>query len=458
MELPRRDFLRMIAGMGAASAVPMLVSGSCSDEKLTSGQFKSLGDKGWEGIRSLFSFTHKPPLNAANLCPAFDRVIAKQAEYTKRLSSDVGFINRRDFALKEVEESRKKVCRMLGIGGTEQLAFVRNTSEANTAIVRGLQLEAGDEVVLWDQNHPTNYHSWNYRRKERPFVIKSITLDMNKEETQYFVDCFVKQLTPRTRVVSFSHVSNISGMRLPAAEICAAVKKYSKAIFVHVDGAQSWGSVAVDLGRIGCDGYSASGHKWLCGPRGTGILYVRKEWITRIIPNILGYNFTFDYPEEALPKDATRFESLGQRDDAAYGALGYAVEMQAGIGIKRIEGCIRELTLYGLKAFEKAGIRTITPKNPRYGHGVIAADMGSTMKAYGAFLALHNAGVSTAFIHNNKIYCSPEGIREVKDVPVYLRICPHVYNSTGDIDHAVAVAKRVKTSAFEIVKEVVRFI
>ncbi len=457
MDLQRRDFLKMVAALGVSSAIPVLTT-SCGGGKSSPEKFTIPGgDKGWEKVCSQFSFTRKPPLNAANLCPPFNHVMDRQTAYSKMLGNDVGFISRRNFVLEEVENSRKKIGKMLGIG-KGQLAFVRNTSEANTTIVRGLQLKPDEEVLLWDENHPTNYHSWNYQRLVRPFVCKSFGLDLKAHTMQYFVDSIVKQLTPKTRVVSFSHISNISGMRVPAKEICAAVKKYNKSIFVHVDGAQSWGSIAVDLDTIGCDGYSASGHKWLCGPRGTGILFVRREWIERVMPCILGYNFTFDYPEEEFAKDAMRFECLGQRDDAAYGALGDAVDMHLAIGIDRIEKRVRELTRYALNAFDKAGIPTITPKDARFGHGVIAADLGSSVKAYGAFLALHNAGVGAAFIHNNRVLCTPEGIRKPDGVPVYLRICPHIYNSTGDIDEAVAVAKRIKTSAFEIVKEAVKFI
>jgi cysteine desulfurase/selenocysteine lyase len=457
MEMQRRDFLKMVAAIGASSAVPLLTT-SCSDGKHSAEKFAMPdGDKGWEKVRSLFSFGRKPPLNAANLCPPFNSVIEKLTAYGKALNSDVGFINRRNFVLEQVENSRKKINKMLGTG-KGQLAFVRNTSEANTTIVRGLRLKPDDEVLLWDENHPTNYHSWNYQSRVTPFKCKSFSLDLKAHTTQYFTDTIVKQLTPKTRVVSFSHISNISGMRLPAEEICAAVKKYNASIFVHVDGAQSWGSIAVDLDAIGCDGYSASGHKWLCGPRGTGILFVRKEWIERVLPCILGYNFTFDYPEEEFARDAERFECLGQRDDAAYGALGDAADMHLAIGVGRIEKRIRELTRYTLNAFDKAGIPTITPKDERFGHGVIAADLGSSTKAYGAFLALHNAGVGAAFIHNNRIRCTPEGIHKADGVPVYLRICPHIYNAAADIDEAVAVAKRVKTSPFTIVKEVVKFI
>lgn len=458
MNIKRRDFLKLILGASAATALPLIVTGSCGDTTPDQGKIDTESKDGWSPVRSLFTFSHRAPLNAANLCPAFNRVMEHQNRYSARLSSDVGFPNRRDFVLEEVQNARKKVSTMLNAGNVKQLAFVRNTSEANTTIVQGLHLKADEEVVLWDENHPTNYHSWHYQRQVRPFIIKSIGLDLNAGNSNYYVDSFIKNLTPKTRVVSFSHISNISGLRLPAEKICAAIKNFNPEIFILIDGAQAWGSVSIDLRAISCDGYTSSGHKWLCGPRGTGILYVREKWISRVLPNTLGYNFTFDYPEEEFAADATRFECLGQRDDAAYGSLGIAVDLHSNIGIKKIEKRISELTAYGLNAFDKAGIRTITPKDPTFGHGVITADMGGTTKTYGAFLALHNAGISSAFIHHNRIHYTPESIRKVDNLPVYLRVCPHMYNSTDDIDTAVAIAKRVKSSALEIGKEVVKFL
>lgn len=458
MDKLRRKFLKFSSGLGAMSFAPLSLSSSKIEDKiLNENTINKLTSTNWNSVRSLFTFSKQAPLNAANLCPAFDHVHAKLALYTERLNSDVSFINRKNFIENEVEASRTKVCSMLGIDDTSQLAFVRNTSEANATIVQGLQLEPDDEVLLWDQNHPTNYRSWHYQHKFSPFVCKYFTLNLQANDTDYFVDTFVKHLTPKTKVVSFSHLSNISGLRLPAKEIVQAIKKYNKNIFIHLDGAQSWGSIEVNIDEIGCDSFSSSGHKWFCGPRGTGILFVKEEWIEKIRPNILGYNFTFDYPDETFPADATRFESLGQRDDAAYGAIGDTVDLHQNIGIVQIERRIQNLTQYGLNGFSKIGISTITPKDPNYGHGAIIADMGGQIKTYGAFLALHNAGISSAFVHDNKIHCTPNGILSEDDKPVYLRICPHLYNNIEDLDHALSVVRRIKESNFEIIKETIKF-
>ena len=389
--------------------------------------------------------------------------MAQQHTYAQALSADVSFLNRRSFVTDKVQEARIKCANMLGLSNSDQLAFVRNTSEANAVIVNGLDLNSSDEVLLWDQNHATNYQSWHYRHTQpnqlKPkFQCRTFSVPQDIASVDLAVDSFLQKITKNTRVVSFSHLSNISGLRLPAREICAAIHAKNPDIFIHLDGAQSWGSMAVDLDEIGCDSFSASGHKWLCGPRGSGILMVNNKWASRIKPLINAYDFYYDYPEDKLPDNALRFENTGQRDTAMYGALGDTVDIHESIGLNRIEERIQNLTAYGLNAFDQAGIQTITPTEKQFGHGVLVADVGGKWKSYAAFLALHNAGIAAAFTHGNTVHCSANGLKKDDTTNVYLRICPHIYNTTDDLDAAIAIAKRIKNSNFEIVKEIVRFL
>lgn len=128
-----------------------------------------------------------------------------------------------------------------------------NTTEANATIVNGFELAASDEVVLWDQNHHTNNRSWGYRRARTPFVCRGVRVPAQPRCEAELIEPFVAALGPRTRVVSFSRISNISGLRPSAAALCRAIHAYRPDIFVHVDGAQGWGSTALDLAAMDCD-------------------------------------------------------------------------------------------------------------------------------------------------------------------------------------------------------------
>jgi len=110
---------------------------------------------------------------------------------------------------------------------------------------------------------------------------------------------------------------------------------HEKGIFVHVDGAQTWGALKVDLRELGCDSYSASSHKWLLGPKEVGILYLRRDRIPDVWPNVVAPGWGNDV--EPDPIGARKFESLGQRDDAALAAVGTTVDWHKEIGHERIE-------------------------------------------------------------------------------------------------------------------------
>ncbi len=445
-DIGRRELLKWAAGLGTASGLPLAASAAPASTPPS-----------WSQVRQMFRLQGQAPLNAANLCPAFAEVLDQHGHFAEKLNADVGFLNRREFVKQELAAARTACAALLGLRDADSVAFVRNTTEANAAIVNGLALQAEDEVLLWRENHASNYRSWHYRHLRQPMQVRSFALPQRLESPAQIAAAIVAELRPNTRVLSFSHLSNISGTRLPAQEICAAVHAVNADLFIHIDGAQTWGSQVVDLDAIDCDSYASSGHKWLCGPRGTGILMLRRRWAERITPSILGYDFNFDYPEDRLQANALRLENLGQRDTAAYGALGVAARRHLALGPARIEARISALTQYALTALDRAGIACITPRDPRFGHGVVVANLGSRLKSYGAFLALHNAGYAAAFIHGNRVHCSPEGPVSEDDLPVYLRICPHLYNDEKDIDAAVAVASRIRDSNFEIIKEMVRF-
>ncbi len=473
--MQRRQLLKLggvFAGLGLAAngfSAPENTTLKVTSESsflngLNQAEIEQLKNASWAEIRQLFQFAHSQlnpgpiPLNAANLCPSFTHVNHKLFEYSQLLDNDVSFINRRDFVLDKVELARTKMAKLLGIDNSDDIAFVRNTSEANATIINGLKLKSQDEVIIWDQNHATNNRSWGYRSEQQPFNCKLVILPELNLSEEGIIKSFTQKLTSNTRVVSFSHLSNLSGLTIPAKKLCAAIHQYNPDIFIHIDGAQSLGCLDLNLSDIDCDSFSSSCHKWLMGPRGTGILYVKEKWAKKITPNILAYDFTFDYPEESLAQNAKRFECLGQRDTAAYGAISDAIDLHLAIGPKRIENRIQALTQYTIHAYKKANISLASIAQPDMMQGVVVVDLGNQWAAYGAFLALANEGMASAFVHGYDICCDRINIENETEHPVYLRICPHIYNSEADIDKAVAIVKRVKESKLEIIKEAIKFL
>ncbi|MYG81519.1 MAG: aminotransferase class V-fold PLP-dependent enzyme, partial [Gemmatimonadetes bacterium] len=330
----RRSFL---TGMAAgAAAMPRTLSGLADDplgrRDLQPGRTRALpgrtgdapvrtdplpGPAGsadesyWQLVRAQFSFLdERVPMNAANLCPSPRAVAARVEELTRDIDRDCSFNNRAKFR-GLTEESRAAVAAQLGVSADE-IALVRNTSESNNTINNGLPLRPADEVVIWDQNHPTNNVAWDVRAARFGISVKRVSVPRRPDSIEALIDPFAGALTDRTRVLALTHVSNVSGIRLPVRELTEIAHR--RAVHVHVDGAQSWGALDVDLRELGCDSYSASAHKWFTGPKEAGVLYVKEDRIGEIWPNIVAPGWGNDADPDV--RGARKFESLGQRDDA----------------------------------------------------------------------------------------------------------------------------------------------
>jgi selenocysteine lyase/cysteine desulfurase len=162
----------------------------------------------------------------------------------------------------------------------DELALLRNATEANSYIANGIDMKAGDEVLMTDQEHPGGEHPWNLRAKRYGVVVKKVALPKPVQNAAQVLNLFNDAITPRTRVMFFSHITTATGVVLPAKELCALAR--SKGILSAVDGAHVIGMMRLNVHELGCDMYSSSQHKWLLAPKGSGFLYVRDEVIDRL--------------------------------------------------------------------------------------------------------------------------------------------------------------------------------
>ena len=443
--LSRREVLKATAAMAGLATGSTMVSPSLAASNKASARERIKLNSGLS------------PMNAANLTPAFESVLQAQKIYAEQLNRDVSFIARRDFIKDKLESAREALADFLGVSDPDDIALLRNTSEANAIVINGFDLGPEDEVLVWHENHASNRDSWRFRQQRQHFRYREWNPPGPEASEQDIAASLREALNPATRVVSFSELSNISGRRLPAQRLCQVVHDYRSDIFVHVDGAQSMGNFPVDLAAMGCDSYASSCHKWLMGPRGTGLLYVRDKWAAKLWPGIIAYSPLFDYPHEHLPDTARRFDCLGQRDIAAFAAISETLEEwdQLG-GITATDQRIRSLTRHLLHRLEDAGLKSL-PTGANGGNGIVLIDLDDSLNVYGAFLALHNAGIASAFVSGSRVCCAP-GQAASDDLPSYLRLSPHCYNQPEELDRAVEVIQRIANSRFEILKEGLRFL
>ena len=172
---------------------------------------------------------------------------------------------------KAASEIPAKIADFFGADSTE-IALTMSTGDGFVMVLGGLRWEPGDEVLITSEEHPVPLQAVQGLADREGAVIKEVELDHDKDVILERVE---RAITPRTRLICFSHVTTDSGTLLPAEEICALAR--ARGILTLWDGCQAVGQLPVDLHGIGCDFYATNCYKWLLAPIGTGFLYVRRD-------------------------------------------------------------------------------------------------------------------------------------------------------------------------------------
>jgi len=238
----------------------------------------------------------------------------------------------------------------------DELALLRNATEGNSYIANGIDMKPGDEVLMTDQEHPGGEHPWDLKAKRYGIVIRKVTLPRPVKDAAQVLNLFNDAITPRTRILFFSHITTFSGVVLPAKELCALAR--AKGILSAVDGAHVIGMMKLNLPEIGADMYSSSPHKWLLAPKGTGFLYVRDEVIDRLWNTIATEGW------DDVKIRAERFQRIGSSNVPALWGLRGAIKLANDIGLDRIERRHRQLADYMLEEMKKRGAESWTSPDP----------------------------------------------------------------------------------------------
>jgi isopenicillin-N epimerase len=254
----------------------------------------------------------------------------------------------------------------------DEIALVRNATEANSFIANGLDLKPGDEVLMTDQEHPGGEHPWNLKAKRYGIVVKKVTLPKPVKDAAQVLNLFSDAITPRTRVMFFSHISTVTGVVLPAKELCALAR--SKGILSAVDGAHVTGMMKVNLEDLGCDFYSSSPHKWLQAPKGSGYLFMRDEVIDRVWNTIA----TEGWDEPHLRSE--RLQRIGSSNIPSLCGLRAAIKLANDIGLDRIERRHREQANYVLAEMIKRGAESWTSPDPALRCAIVTVNVSPIKK------------------------------------------------------------------------------
>jgi len=421
MNASRRDFFRTLPGLAAATGSWSAMVGAL---QAAPGTPSALNESYWLMVKRQFPLEDNLIyLNAANVCPASRAVMDRHLEFLRDFHANPSFQNREKYE-PLAERTRGKLAALLHVTADE-IAVTRNTSEGSNIIVKGIDLKPGDEILITDHNHPSSNDSWKVRAKREGLVVKSLPVTVPAVSPEALLAEFEKAITPRTRVIAVTHVTSTTGILYPAKEIAALAHK--RGIFMHLDGAQTFGALDVDLHEIGCDSYSTSAHKWPMGPLEAGILYVQQQWIPRIWPSIVTAGWSDNL------RGARKFEVVGQRDDPRVVALEAAVDFLNLIGMQPVEARMRALATRAKLELQKIPeVQLKTNLEPSLSGGVIKFRLKNvpTKRAYDTLWERNRLGISQTASGD------AEG----------LRFSPHIYNSMEEIDRAVAAVKELARS------------
>lgn len=427
-KISRRSVLKGMAQGAAASALfPFLdlgQTGSSFDtlKKAAAAldSLREIGDeKFWTLVKNQFPIKKDLiMLNAANLCPAPARVQNRVIELTKDIDADTSFGNRAKFS--ELKERARKVLAGYVGADEDEIAIVRNTSEGNNFVINGLTLAKNDEVVIWDQNHPTANVAFDVRAQRYGYRVIRVKTPESPESPAELIKPFVEAMTPRTKLLAFSHVSNVSGIRIAADELCKMARE--KGILTLVDGAQTFGTYPLFLHDMDCDFFTSSSHKWFCGPKEVGILYVRRDRIDSLYPSQVGVGW-----ESALQNGARKFETLGQQDDSRIAAMIEATQFHKTLGMLRVSSRARMLADAVKEGLKKriSNVEFITPLVHPMSWGVVVFHIPG----------LDSSKVLDTLYGKYNVGCAVMGAN--------IRYSPHFYNTLDEIDRAVDALARM---------------
>lgn len=423
MALSRRSFVRASA---AAVAAPSLLATLGCERAASSGASDGLtplsmlepplgsDDAAWAHIRARFMLPDEIAyMNNASLGMPPRDVVDHVARGYSAISEEP-LHGKHDLQDAIRDRVMPKLADLFGVAADE-IALTRNATEALHIQAVGASLSPGDEVVITTQEHPAGAKPWAFRAAAHGIRVREVFIPSPLDDAASTVSRFADAIGPQTRAIAFCHVTR-GGHRYPVEELCALARE--RGLISLVDGAQAVGQFPIDLDALGCDAYSASLHKWVLAPVGTGFLYVREGARDR-------FDSVFE-PADGPSPDA--YAPGGTADFPVRAAVESALDFIAAIGIDRVESRCRALSDY-LKS-ELDGVPGCTLLSGPESRSA----PGSTIFEMDGLDAVESVPLleRTARVHIDE---------HQRDGHNAIRVSTHIYNTRAEIDRLVEGVK-----------------
>ena len=374
---------------------------------------------------------------ASSLTP--EPVLQKMLEFYHEYRANVGRGVHRlsQEANEEYEKARAKVMGFVNAKSENEIIMTKNTTEGINTVASGLEWKRGDKVVTSALEHHSNYIVW-LRLKKRYGVEMEVVMP-KEPRTNGIVELsdFEKKIDDKTKLVAVTQVSNVLGTILPVKEIAKVAHEHGA--FMLIDAAQSVPHMKVDLQKIGCDFLAFSGHK-MCGPTGSGVLYMKNEVMDEVEPLCIGGGAIEDAEigDYKLNKTSKRFEA-GTPPIAEVIGLGAAVDYLQKLGMDKIERYEKELANRMYEEFCDIPKVEVYGSEPQHKMSILAFNVGN-LNSHDVALALDvTANIMTRSGH----HCALPLMKEIVRRSGLVRASTYFYNTKGEVDKLAATVREI---------------
>lgn len=369
-------------------------------------------------------------LNHGSFGPSPQAVIHARERWMRELEAEP-----MDFFVRELggrlAQSRQRLAQFVGAADAD-LLLVDNATVAMNLVATAVRLQAGDEVLTTDHDYGAVLRIWQRAcdRAGAKLVIRPVPLPL--EDAQQVVDAVLAGVTRRTRLLVFSHITSPTAVIFPCEALCREARRLG--LTVCVDGPHAPAVVPLALDRLDCDFYAASCHKWLCGPFGSGFLYVHPRAQELVEPATLSWGRPFA-GQAASWRD--EFEWGGTRDPSAYLALSAAIEfLERDVGLAEFRSRTHRLAQLAFRRItDLTGLRPLVPDHPDWYGSMIALPLpdGEAEPLQADLWRRYRIEVPIVAWQGRRL----------------VRVSCHLYNQPSDIEHLTGALAELLASPSE---------
>ncbi len=285
----------------------------------------------WREVQQAFTLDRSlVNLNNGGCCPS-PRIVHESYKRYLDISNQAPVYHMWQILEPNLDAVRRQLATDAG-ADPETIAVTRNASEALQIAQLGIDLKPGDEVLTTNQDYGRMLQTWDQRVEREGISLRKITFPVPAVSAD-LVQRFAAAITPKTKVLHFCHITNLTGQIFPVKEICALARQ--RGIITIVDGAHAYAQFPFKLDDFGCDYYGTSLHKWLLAPIGTGFLYVKRDRIKS--------TWALQPAPASMADNIRKFEEIGTHPAATHNAIAEALVFHHGIGVERKAARLRYL-------------------------------------------------------------------------------------------------------------------